>query len=71
MSYTCKRYFYRHNKHIFQAGCLPWGTWALLVDASTKWNEFSVPMTEEDVVTAVTRTSGRRRRRGSRREKLC
>ena len=71
MSYTCKRYFYRHDKYIFQAGCLPWGTWALLVDASAKRNEFSVPITEEDVVTAMTRYTGRRRRRGFKREELC
>ena len=71
MGYTCKRYFYRHNKHIFQAGCLPWGTWALLVDASVRRNQFSVPITEEDVLNPVTVTSERRRRRDSKREKVC
>ena len=71
MSYTCKRYFYRHTKHIFQVGCLPWGTWALLVDASARRNQFSVPFTEEDVLNPVTRNSGRRRQRGSRRETMC
>ena len=71
MSYTCKRYFYHHDKHVFHAGRLPWGTWALLVDASTKWEKFSVPITEEDIVTPVTRSSERRRRRGFKREELC
>ena len=71
MRYTCKRYFYRHTKHIFEAGCLPWGTWALLVDASDRWDMFSVPITEEDVLNPVTATSGRRRRRVSKREKMC
>ena len=71
MGYTCKRYFYHHDRHIFQAGCLPWGTWALLVDASAKLDMFSVPITEEDVLNPVTATSGRRRRRDSKREKVC
>ena len=71
MGYTCKRYFYRHTKHIFQAGCLPWGIWTLLVDASAKWNKFSVPITEEDVLNPVTATSGRRRRREAKWEKMC